>query len=882
MQGDELPIIRSRSIQDLTDQGISRTGWNFFTLFVDVPDVFEDQIVVDVIHKNKFVTYTKRFQVFGRPLVEINEKIKTGHILGVSPDDEPKLFAINCDSAKIKNISKTITNVGGMKIPVYNIIVEYQQKFKDGVKLINAHGNKGVIRLMSLGYAIDPRTGQNRKIDVIVSAKSIGKRKNYGQIMEALLNSITEPKDGSVSKIPIVLPDDWYIPMEEIKTLLENSGFNRDGTWECNTPYGKLHGICGRVFWGCIKTPENQIWKSGVTTSHDNKGIRNAGLKFSHVEIRALKTRLGEQNPVIDEIMSYAQGAENLQEMLNMVSSKIGILPENKVIKDVTNTKPINQNNGTIIPGQCINDTVIDEFFVPNGFIFKLPSPYQTLLDINDEILYEGFPQIKEHINPQLLEKVTSSYLIDKIYIPNGVLRKCWHHDSGKYGLNDIGTIVNNVILMSHRLVQSSFNDSLRGLYYRHLQEFFKRISVIIGTKRGQLSNYGMSVRYPFSIKAVATLSTTLPKNTIEIHRTMATQLNVKNNDITIVVRFPCLGFMSVRLQKIHITDDVMCKYTIRASDNSLVSQNLDFDGDNIYVASFHTSKAKLALNKEWTNPNSTCYTEIKRLNKRKGAPHIKCYTLDDYKIKPFHNLTNKEHAVIIENYTGVKAQTGPIIALTYNIMRIVENSTLERNQKLKVGVEMFLEKAAQSVFEQKHGGQSLHEIVIKAICIGDIDSLVNEGFQRSTTTLLVDIVKQKAASLGVMNLVQYHEFAKKSNLSNIISLIVRKQNRIYFASRSELNSMALIKALKEHAVDVPSKMFKLIMSGEINNINTKIEELDLEKRLRTFINPDYQHSCHSLCDIMQNMCNPHNTKQGFKNTFRGEIQYANTVSSKR
>lgn len=859
MQGDELPITRSHSMQNLMDQGITRTGWNFFTLFVDIPDIFEDQIVVDVIHKNKFVTSTKKFQIFGKLLVRLDEKIKTEHILGISPDGTNVLFTVNCDSASIKKISNTTANIGGIEIPVYNIVVEYQQNFKDGLKLTNVHGNKGVIRLKPLGYATDPRTGQKHKIDVIVGAKTVGKRKNYGQIIEALTNClITE------DSTKVVFPDNWTISIEKLKDLLEENGFRKNGTWDCNTPYGKLYGICGKVFWGCIKTPEDQIWKKGATTVCDNKGVRKAGLKFSHVEIKALKTIFGNQNPVIDEIMSYAQGVDNLQELLSMIGSEIGILPKHKVVKDINDVKPIDQYNSTLVAGQYINNTVVDEFFMPDGFIFKLPLPYQTVIDIDDKILYKGFPQT------QPIEGATKFHLIDRIYISNGTLRKCWYHQSGKYGLNNIGTIVNNVILMSHRVVQNPFNETVKKLYYIHLQTFFNQLSIIIGTKRGQLSNYGMSIRYPFSSKAVATLSTSLPKNTVEIHRTMAESLNVKNNDIVIVERFPCLGFMSIRPQKIHITDDIMCKYTIRVSGNSLVSQNLDFDGDVLFIASFHTPAAKSALEKEWANPNPTYYTEIKHLNKRKGAPHIKCYTLDDYKITPFHDLTNETHANIVEKNTGVKAQTGPIIALTYNIMRIVENSTLEISQKLKVGIEMFLEKAAQSIFEQKHGRQSLHEIVIRSICTGDIESLIKEGFKRSTTTMIIDIVKRKAMSLGIENLVKHHKFAEENNTSNIISLIVRKQNRIYFASRSQLENKPLLEALNGPAVDIPSEMFKRIMSNKL--VVTKIEE----QELNIFMTEKYKHGCSSLCDIIQPIFNPAPIFN------RGRTTYANSVGCRR
>ena len=126
----------------------------------------------------------------------------------------------------------------------------------------------------------------------------------------------------------------------------------------------------------------------------------------------ALKTRFGEQNPIIDEIMSYSQeAAENLEELINMISASIGILPENKTIRDITNTKPLDQANNTIVPGQHIGGTIADEFFAPEGFIFKLPFKYQTLVDKNDKTLYEGVPKRREQLDPQLIEQVVSAHL---------------------------------------------------------------------------------------------------------------------------------------------------------------------------------------------------------------------------------------------------------------------------------------------------------------------------------------------------------------------------------------------------------------------------------------------------------------------------------------
>jgi hypothetical protein len=378
----------------------------------------------------------------------------------------------------------------------------------------------------------------------------------------------------------------------------------------------------------------------------------------------------------------------------------------------------------------------------------------------------------------------------------------------------------------------------------------------MMGTKNGEIATYGMSIRYPFSVKAVACLSTTLPKNTVEIHRDMARSIRINDGDIVLVERFPCLGFMSVRPQKVRVTDDPMCKYVIRASGNSLVSQNLDFDGDVLYLAAFHTPEAKMALVKEWTNPNITCYSEIQNLNERKGAPHIKEYGLTDFNIKPFATLTCSDHANIVEKNTGVKAQTGPVISLTYNIMRIVENSELAKDQKMKVAIEMFLEKAAQSVFEQKHGGKSLYEIVMDGICTANVEMLVEVGFKRGTTEKLCTLITTRANSLGIFDLVAKHSKVKENGGSNLISTIVRAQNRIYFASRSRLEGIALLKALESPATDIPSRMYKWIMTGKSKHSNTILERISEEERMQMLKNEKFRDACSSLCKIIDKILN--------------------------
>lgn len=851
MKGDELPNIRSRSMQELVDKGITRHGWNMFTLFADIPDVFEDQIMVDESHKGKFVNYERRYQLFGNLKVKEGTGLVTGSPLSTTDDGTNYNLDVVCDSAVVSKIVESSVSVGGEVVKVYNVVIKYKRYFRDGLKLTNLHGNKGVIRMAKLGYAIDPVSGEERKIDVIVGAKTVGKRKNYGQVIEALMNCIVE-KDKI--EYPIVLDDNWAQDTDQIIKGLEKRGFNGDGTWKCVTYVGNIKGICGTVFWGCIKTPEDQVWEPGETTGKNNKEVRIAGLKFSHVEFRSLETIFGEENPVTDEIMSYLQGSENVNDLIMMIKSKKCEYPRNKAVLNYTEVKPVDQTQGTIINPDLVEGTVLDEFFCPDGFIMKLPVPFQVLINNKDEISHEGSHLIYDGMSDDAKREVKHNYTIDYLYFPGGVLRKCWRHATGKYGLNEIGVVVNNVVTMSHRLMADINNPIRHRMYYTALSAYFNALSRIMGTKRGEIATYTMAVRYPFSVKAVATLSTTLPKNTVEIPRHMAETLMVNNGDIVLAERFPCLGFMSVRPQKIRITDDPMCDYVIRVSGNSLVSQNLDFDGDVLYLASFHTPEAKKALKREFENPNKTYYKEIKALNIRKGAPHIKEYTLQDMNISIFNALTKEEHALIVEKNTGVKAQTGPVIALTYNIMRIVEDSDLARDHKMKVAVEMFLEKTAQSVFEQKHGGKSLYEVVIDAVCTADIEALVSVGYNRGTTEKLCALIVQRANDIGVFDLKSYHIKALEKGSSNIISTIVKKRNLIYFASRAQLEGIALLNHLDSPAVDIPSKMFKWAVTGHMNRKQTILEDIVVNEELNRINVPNIREACETLCGVIDSL----------------------------
>ena len=530
MKGDELPNIRSQSMQNLMDGGITRKGWNLFTLFADIPDVFEDQIMVDNIHKDKFITYEKRFQCYGILKVREGQKVLHGQTLSISDKATTKKFDVDCDRAQVLRIIPSVVNVGGVKTEVFNVVISYRRYLRDGVKFTNLHGNKGVIRMKDLGYAVDPRDGELKKIDVIVSAKSIKKRKNYGQILEALLNNTTP---GISQDNPIVVEDYYEVSPDIIKAALVGNKLPADGTWHCETYNGPIEGICGDIFWGVIASVENSLWGEAATIRKNTRNLRTAGLKFSHVEMRALQTRFGKDNPVLGEILTYAQGSDDLHECMKILQSKKGILPEVVNQRHTFSINFVNQSAGTIVDEEYLIDTIVDENMEPEGFALQLPVAYQVLRDSKGEVTYEGAPVY------DIPDGTKDVFTYDKIYIPASIMRRCWRHDNGKYGLNEIGVLVNNILIMAYRFAGEPTETRHISMLYRTIGTYFSRVADIMGTKRGEVAVLGMAVRYPFSSKAVATLSNRLPENTIEIHGSMAKQLRVSNGYEVIVERFP-------------------------------------------------------------------------------------------------------------------------------------------------------------------------------------------------------------------------------------------------------------------------------------------------------------------------------------------------------
>lgn len=833
MKGDELPRVRSRSMQNLMNRKIIRKGWNLVTAVLDTPLNFEDQILVDKRHRSLSHNIKRRFIIYGKNLrVKKGEEVKFDQLLGFSDDGAAVRMNIKCDEAFVSSIRKDTVILNGQPLDTMVVVVRGKRFLRDGTKFSNLHGNKGIIRFVDLGYAVDPRDGKEVPIDVMISARSINKRKNFGQILEALANNIM-PGDN-----PIIIEDDYAVDKAMIGKSLAVNGFPEDGTWMINTYCGEYQAIVGKMFWGVTKDSEDQTWTEERTVLTNNRELRTSGLKFSHVEMKALVTRFGPNNPLVNEVLSHAQGAEILRDEIKVLTSMLGKVDAKYPVIDVADVKCVDMRKGIFHTLDAIKGTVVDDEYMPEGFVMKFP--FMVQVTVNKKKLNEfSIGPVYEPLDSSEI----STYHFDRIYIPNALLRRCWRHGSGKWGLNTLGMFINRIVECCHRLdYTGKANDLLKCI--RSISNYFNNLSSAMGTKVGELSTYGMAVRYPFSSRATAALADNaadypegtkdkaldnLPKNTVEIHSSMAKILKVKTGDVVLAERFPCLGFMSIRPQWVKVTDDPQCKYVIRVSGNSLVSETLDFDGDTLFLASFHTPAAIEMLRKEMQNPDPACEGAIENANSKK-VPTISEMTLEDFELRSFPTPTIEEHAEIVRKATGVKSHTGPVIALAYNLMRIVEGNVPYENKEDHVHLELLLDFLGNTVFKQKHGIRSLQEDATDAICTADVDKMVALGFDYRPSKMLCDLIVKEAASIGVRDLKAYHEKVKSEGWSKIINTIVRRKHKIYFATRAKLGPIALLAHLQAPARDLPSYMLCYVLRTPVEAIEQKIERLKAER----------------------------------------------------
>lgn len=799
MKGEENPWVVSESAADLEKRGVSRGGWNWMTVFLDLPLNFEDQILVSRRHAGKTVSYERSFIIFGEEAVQEGDNILKDRVLGTNEDGSPVLFDVDCDHAKVLEIKDGSVPFDGLDQPVRIVTLEVYYSFKEGFKVTNQHGNKGIVILEDLGTVRDPVRGEI-PIDVIVSARSIQKRKNFGQVLEAMATRIHGPGHR------MVVPDNIQISQVEIEKKLAIAGYSSDGTCPVATPWGEFSSLCGWVHWGVTKTPEEQLWEKEDVTAVNQRGLRTRGNKISTIEIKALTTLFGPGSQVVKEVLSHRQGVDEVKEHLDTIRGMVGLYKEHLPLVEADAFVYQPAGMGTFHTQEGLVGTVSDELLYPQGCYLQLP--FRLLVGVPNE---QGKDAVETIANPSAYEEmgVGARYFeFDRLLIPSVKLRQPWRHATGKFGLSEISTQLNQILEAIDRLKHGEIKEAqVSSLIFKYLHAVSKSLSL----KTGKISTYLMSVRYPWSSKATAVLGRDLETNWVEVHQDMAKDLGVATGDYVLVERFPCLGFMSTRIQRVRVTDDPECKYVIRVSGNSLVSMNLDFDGDVIYIMSFHTDGAKAELEKNFHEPHPRIKEVINQLNGRK-QPLTRSMTLQELEMRSFGTLTPEEHAELNATSLAVKLYTGPVIALCYNLMRIAEGNFNYHDREAHINIEVFLDKVGNSVFSQKHGVKSLREECVEAVCLADSKAMVALGFPEKESEQLCQVIRNYAAKVGVRTdeeLRAHYQRHVEEGRSNIINTIVRRFHKSYFATRANLHPIALLEHLESPPNDLVSYLIR-------------------------------------------------------------------------
>ena len=236
---------------------------------------------------------------------------------------------------------------------------------------------------------------------------------------------------------------------------------------------------------------------------------------------------------------------------------------------------------------------------------------------------------------------------------------------------------------------------------------------------------------------------------------------------------------------------------------------------------SFHTPEAKAELVNEFDNPHPFRQKIVEAMSNRK-VPTTASMALDDFNIQTFDDVTADYHKEIINKAVGVKAHTGPVIALAYNLMRIVESEVPYSQAETHAEIENMLNYLGNTVFSQKHGIESLHNKAIDAICLCDVDRMVEMGFDKRASEIIVDLIRKNAAELlGITTqsqLEEKHRQFRELGRSNLINTIVRRKNKIYFATRANLHPLRLLEHLRTKPNDIVGHLFKMAVKRSTEN----------------------------------------------------------------
>jgi hypothetical protein len=150
--------------------------------------------------------------------------------------------------------------------------------------------------------------------------------------------------------------------------------------------------------------------------------------------------------------------------------------------------------------------------------------------------------------------------------------------------------------------------------------------------------------------------------------------------------------------------------------------------------------------------------------------------------------------------------------------MRIVEGNIPYDDREGHINVEVFLDKVGNSVFSQKHGTKSLREECVEAVCLADVDALIEIGFPTKETYQLCQIIREYAAKVGVRTdaaLRKHYQQHLEEGRSNIINTIVRRFHKSYFATRALLHPVDLLEHLETPPRDLVGHLIQLSLGAD-------------------------------------------------------------------
>lgn len=833
MKGPETAQIMSESEAQIAAKGVFRGGFMLRTAFIDAPGNFQDQILVDNSLKGKMkVKYNTTIQTYGAPQVKAGDTIKTRSIIDINPDTaQVTRCDVIAEHIKVVQVSKTFASVGNIITEVNKIELEFTRVLKNGSKLTNRHGNKGVIRFDDLGYVKHPKTGEELRIQLAVSAASVGRRHNFGQILEAVIGFMN---DGNT----IVVSDDYGVNPNEAIRQCEDWGYEKDGCLTCHGSSMEGHTcVFGNVFWGCIASVEDSIWYDNDTITENERGLRRKGTKLGPIEFRALRTRFGQSSKVLEEMLSYTEGDAELDDLLDVLRSIEGVVPSlatGRLVPSysVDQLMPLDTAGGVFFDEAELCNSPVAGAFSPNGYVIKLPITLMTAVDAKNTPVYIGPAKTVTD------EEVDRVYYTDRLYVPRASLRKPWKHPIGKYGLTEIAASLNILLKTMHRMLENPTDTRATTDAYRSVIDYLQLVTQMLTGKNGHIATRCMSVRLPLSSKATIGNEPGLPKNTIMIHKRMAAEIGVVDGDAVMLLRYPTLGYMSLRPMWAKITDDPLYRYVIMVSGNSFGSANADHDGDVGYVIAVQTPEAKNELKKDLLDTNSICHKSTERLNElRAGIPELKGSSMRAMKLELLPNLTEDKHTEVVSKLAGVKANTGTVVAFVYSLMRLFEESEYADDYAANIKMETFLDTVANSVFGQKHMGISLHEVVLDAICNLNREALIETNkFETETIDMLFDVLRAVAKKSGIKgDLEEFVEFLnEKKARTNVVNVCISRRHKKYVMSRRHVTPTEVIASMEEPIRDLPGAILELAKECSKHRIDYRtIRSQHIRKHLK-------------------------------------------------